>query len=106
MAELPDDDAPYVFLSYASGDRPRALELADRLEARDVRVWIDRTSIAGGSSWTAEIVRGVHHCAALLVLCLHKQRGRFELARTNWLPYTDGRTILQEPTHALRQARQ
>src|SRR5947209_5443244 len=69
MADLPADAPPAVFLSYASGDRERALALADRLEALGIRVWIDRSSIVGGSSWTAEIVRGIRECAALLVLC-------------------------------------
>ena len=40
----------YVFLSYASGDREQALQVADLLEARGISVWIDRKSIAGGTS--------------------------------------------------------
>ena len=50
---------PYVFLSYASADRERAQEIATQLEARGVAVWIDRKSIAGGTSWSAEIVDGI-----------------------------------------------
>src|SRR5260370_20243640 len=50
---------PHAFLSYASADRERALHLADLLEAHRVAVWIDRKSIAGGASWSEEIVRGV-----------------------------------------------
>src|SRR5436190_7346258 len=60
---------PYVFLSYASADRERALQIANLLEANGVAVWIDRKSIAGGTSWSAEIVRGIQGCSALLVLC-------------------------------------
>ncbi len=37
--------APYVFLSYASADRERALSIADALEQAGVRVWVDRRSI-------------------------------------------------------------
>jgi predicted ATPase len=59
----------YVFLSYASGDRERALYVADVLEARGIPVWIDRKSIAGGSSWSAEIVEGLKGSAALVILC-------------------------------------
>jgi non-specific serine/threonine protein kinase len=59
---------PYVFLSYASSDRTRAIQIADLLEARGVSVWVDRRSITGGTSWSAEIVRGIEGCAALLVL--------------------------------------
>ena len=51
MDQSGGDRGPYVFLSYASADRERALHLADLLEARGVSVWIDRKSIAGGTSW-------------------------------------------------------
>lgn len=57
---------PYVFLSYASVDRAKALHVADLLEANGISVWIDRKSIAGGTSWSAEIVRGVEGCAVLV----------------------------------------
>ncbi len=68
MSDTSRDSAPYIFLSYASSDRARALHLADLLEASRVAVWIDRKSIAGGTSWSAEIVRGIEQCAALIVL--------------------------------------
>src|SRR5438445_8893812 len=61
--------SPYVFLSYSSIDRERALHIADLLEANGISVWIDRKSIAGGMSWSAEIVRGIRECAALVVAC-------------------------------------
>ena len=49
---MPDYHAaePYVFLSYASVDRERALALADWLETTRVPVWIDRTSHADGAA--------------------------------------------------------
>jgi CheY-like chemotaxis protein len=59
----------YVFLSYASADRERAITVADELEARGIHVWIDRRAIRGGTSWSAEIVRGIEGCGALLLLC-------------------------------------
>src|ERR1700694_3782198 len=60
---------PYVFLSYASIDREQALHLADLLEAHGIAIWLDRKSIAGGMSWSAEIVRGIRGCTAFLVAC-------------------------------------
>src|SRR5712692_2209975 len=68
MADSPRS-VPYIFLSYASADRERALRIADLLEVHGIPVWIDRKSIAGGTSWSAEIVSGIEGCAALAVLC-------------------------------------
>lgn len=59
----------YVFLSYASVDRARALALAEQIERAGVRVWIDRQDIAAGTQWGAEIVQSIRGCTALLVLC-------------------------------------
>ncbi|MHB8575591.1 MAG: toll/interleukin-1 receptor domain-containing protein [Dehalococcoidia bacterium] len=59
----------YVFLSYSSTDRARALALSDRLEAAGIPVWIDRSAILSGSSWSAEIVDGIAGCAVLVMLC-------------------------------------
>ncbi|HLZ08635.1 MAG TPA: toll/interleukin-1 receptor domain-containing protein [Chloroflexota bacterium] len=50
MATHPGQTAPYVFLSYAGVDRERTLRIADLLETNGISVWIDRESIAGGSS--------------------------------------------------------
>jgi TIR domain len=63
------DSGPYVFVSYASVDRAKALQIADLLETNGISVWIDRKSIAGGTSWSAEIVREFKRCAARMVLC-------------------------------------
>ncbi len=70
MTTPPDRAAgTYVFLSYASADRERALRIADLLEAHGTSVWIDRKSIAGGTSWGGEIVRGIRGCSFFLVVC-------------------------------------
>lgn len=59
---------PYVFVSYASTDGARASRVAKLLEAAGVSVWLDRSAIAGGASWSGEIVRAIRDCTALLVL--------------------------------------
>src|SRR6202022_3197596 len=69
MATETRSGTPYVFLSYASADRERALRVTHLLEAQGISVWIDRTSIVGGTSWSAEIVRGIRECVALVVAC-------------------------------------
>src|SRR5438552_617434 len=60
---------PYAFISYTTPDLDRALSLADTLVAAGVPVWIDRRSIAAGTSWDAEIVKGIRNCSAFLALC-------------------------------------
>jgi predicted ATPase len=69
MSQSPASPGHYVFLSYASVDREHALKIADLLEGNGVSVWIDRKSIAGGTSWSAEIVRGIEGCSAFALLC-------------------------------------
>jgi len=76
MTAEPPSTRAHVFLSYASADRERALALADALEGAGVRVWLDRRSIAGGTSWNAEIVRGIQDCAALLLTSAAAVRSR------------------------------
>ena len=44
-----------VFISYASKDRKRILDLVDRLESAGVSVWIDQMSIEGATMWSQEI---------------------------------------------------
>jgi non-specific serine/threonine protein kinase len=84
----------YVFLSYASPERPRALEIADLLEAQGIGVWIDRKSIAGGTSWSAEIVRGIRDCAAFLVLCSPKAMASPNVQQEVQLAFETRRPIL------------
>jgi CheY-like chemotaxis protein len=68
-AAMAEASGSYVFLSYASSDRDQAIGVADLLEQKGIRVWIDRRQIRGGSSWGAVIVRGIEACGALLLLC-------------------------------------
>ncbi|HEX2172547.1 MAG TPA: AAA family ATPase, partial [Dehalococcoidia bacterium] len=69
MAAPLSPETQYIFLSYASADRERAIHIADLLEEQGIAVWMDRHSIEGGTSWSAEIVRGIRGCSALIVLC-------------------------------------
>ncbi len=68
MAEQPDTRPPYVFLSYASAERDRALVVAAALQHAGIASWLDRHAIAGGTAWSAEIVDGISGCAAFVVL--------------------------------------
>ena len=57
-----------VFISYASEDRDRVLDIVKRLQTRSIDVWIDRYKIPGGSEWSSEIVRGIKSCTVLLLV--------------------------------------
>ena len=48
-----------VFISYASMDRERILDLVDRLNTVGVTVWIDQMSIEGATMWSQEIVSAI-----------------------------------------------
>src|SRR3954464_940444 len=60
--------APYAFISYASADRDRALAVADALAGAGVAAWLDRRSIAGGTSWSADTSQASGGCAAPVLL--------------------------------------
>ena len=56
-----------VFISYASKDRKRILDLVDRLESAEVSVWIDQMSIEGATMWSEEIVSAIRNCKVLIL---------------------------------------
>jgi len=56
-----------VFISYASKDRKRILDLVDRLDAAGVSVWIDQMSIEGATMWSEEIVSAIRNCKVLIL---------------------------------------
>ena len=59
--------AAEVFISYASSDRDRILDLVDRLDAAGVTVWIDQMSIEGATMWSQEIVAAIRNCKVLIL---------------------------------------
>jgi predicted ATPase len=59
----------YLFISYSTVDRERALAIADALDAAGIPVWIDRRGLTGGDLWAAEITFAIRSCAALIVVC-------------------------------------
>ncbi|HET7035118.1 MAG TPA: AAA family ATPase [Thermomicrobiaceae bacterium] len=63
-----DHRTPYLFVSYASADRERALALVARLEAVGVDIWIDRHGIHGGANYAEVISDAIKGAAALLLV--------------------------------------
>ena len=56
-----------VFISYASKDRERIIDLVKRLDAAGVSVWIDQMSIEGATMWSQEIVAAIRNCKVLIL---------------------------------------
>src|SRR5262245_8511780 len=58
-----------AFISYSSRDREQVLEIAGRLEAAGVNLWLDRHKIEGGANYGAEIVQAIKGCKVLMLMC-------------------------------------
>ena len=56
-----------VFISYASQDRERIIDLVKRLDDAGVSVWIDQMSIEGATMWSQEIVAAIRNCKVLIL---------------------------------------
>lgn len=56
-----------IFVSYSQPDRAAAFALAQRMEARGLRVWIAPRDVMPGSDWAAEIIDAISN-ARLMVL--------------------------------------
>jgi TolB-like protein len=57
-----------IFLSYSRKDSTEALDLAERLRADGMTVWIDRHGIGGAEQWATEIASAIRDCDNLLLL--------------------------------------
>src|SRR5262245_41980173 len=58
-----------VFISFASQDLTRVLEVVRSLEHVGVRAWVDRQKILGGQNYGPEIVHGIRNCKVLALMC-------------------------------------
>jgi hypothetical protein len=63
------EQAPQVFISYASKDRARVVALAGALEGAGISIWRDQDQILGGENYGPKIVRGISSAKAVLVCC-------------------------------------
>lgn len=57
-----------VFLSHNSDDKPLVRDLAERLEQRGVRVWLDEKQLIPGRPWQEELERILTTCKSAAVL--------------------------------------
>jgi predicted ATPase len=60
---------PFLFVSYASLDQARVMEIVAALETSGQRVWLDREGIPGGVSYGPEITAALRSCSAVLLCC-------------------------------------
>ncbi|MBC8244663.1 MAG: TIR domain-containing protein [Verrucomicrobia bacterium] len=67
--------ASEVFISYASQDRARILDLVERLRAAGVSVWIDQMGIEGATMWSQEIVAAIRGCKLLILAISENSAG-------------------------------
>ncbi|MCC6944600.1 MAG: TIR domain-containing protein [Thermomicrobiales bacterium] len=58
-----------IFVSYASADRDRVFGIVDTLEELGLSIWIDRTGIAGGTAYGAEIVQAIKGARVIALMC-------------------------------------
>ena len=59
---------PDIFISYSRKDSAHAIELAERLRADGMDVWIDQRGIVGAEKWATEIVEGIRACSTFIIL--------------------------------------
>jgi len=61
--------SPEIFVSYASQDKEKVLNIVNLLEKNGLRVWRDETNIPGGKNYGPEIVRAIRSAKILLLMC-------------------------------------
>ena len=57
-----------VFVSYSRDDAGQVLELAAKLRAAVVSLWIDQSGIDGASQWSEQIVNALESAKVLLLM--------------------------------------
>lgn len=55
-----------IFISYSRTDEDAASRLKERLDARKLRAWFDRSDIEPGGNWKARIQDGIRRCRLFL----------------------------------------
>ncbi|HEX6572709.1 MAG TPA: TIR domain-containing protein [Steroidobacteraceae bacterium] len=70
-----------VFLSYSREDKARVLDLAARLRAAGVNLWIDQGGIDGAAMWGETIVRALEDAKVLLLMVTPSAVGSHNVAK-------------------------
>lgn len=74
---MPDGQPKRVFVSYVRDDSDAVDRLCALLEAAQIPYWRDRTSLAPGDAWKAEIRKAIRDGSLVFLACFSEQsRGR------------------------------
>ena len=93
--------AAEVFISYASQNRDRILDLVERLRGAGVSVWIDQMGIEGAAMWSQQIVAAIRDCKVLILAISSNSTKSKNVVRELALASEEEKTILPvfiEPT--------
>lgn len=61
------EDQPIVFISYATPDRNRVLDVVQTISERGIETWIDFQKILGGQNWDFEIKKALSKATVVVV---------------------------------------
>ncbi len=59
---------PECFVSYASVDRARTMQIVDAVRSQGLDVWVDQAGIAGGTSYGTEIANALRDAGLVLLI--------------------------------------
>ena len=57
---------PKVFVSYARDESKKIYRILAKLEAQDIKFWVDTRDIGNGKNWTKEISKAIIKCSKFL----------------------------------------
>lgn len=83
-----------IFISYSRKDSEQAIELAERLRASGIGVWIDQQGIEAATSWSQEIVDEIDNCTVFLLLLSEHSVSSINVVREVSIAFESERPIL------------
>jgi GTPase SAR1 family protein/DNA-directed RNA polymerase subunit RPC12/RpoP len=86
-----------VFVSHSSGDKPAVLELAERLKADGLRVWLDEWQIQPGDMIGLKINQGLEQSRILLLVM------SANASESEWVTFESQTILFNDPTNQQRR---
>lgn len=63
-----EKDSPFAFISYARADEDFVYQLAQRLKAQQVNIWLDLMELKVGHDWWDEIEKHIIQCSVFIIV--------------------------------------